>query len=76
MGYVDVGSNGNVKQVEKAVTRMCVTQGVEAPIASVDGMPVMRVNKIVTFEFGEIGIKVRDVKTNEVSWIALVNRVT
>lgn len=67
LGYVDVGSNGNVKQVEKAVTRMCITQGVEASIASMDGMAVTKVNKIVTFEFGEIGIKVKDVQTNEVS---------
>lgn len=67
MGYVDVGSIGNVKQVEKAVTTMCVTQGMEGPVSSVDGMAVTRVSKIVTFEFGEIGIKVKDVQTKEVN---------
>ncbi|XP_018578539.1 uncharacterized protein LOC108916731 [Anoplophora glabripennis] len=66
LGYVDVGSIGNVKQVEKAVTRICVTKGLQAPISSVDGMPVTRVDKIVTFEFGEIGIKVKDIQTKEI----------
>ncbi|KAJ8915173.1 hypothetical protein NQ315_000426 [Exocentrus adspersus] len=60
LGVVDVGSVGNVKQVEKAVTRMSATPPVE------DDASVTKANKLVTFEFGEIGIKVKEVKTSEV----------
>ncbi|KAJ8926206.1 hypothetical protein NQ314_021444 [Rhamnusium bicolor] len=65
LGFVDVGSVGNVKQVEKAMRNVLQTK-VKENIFSANGMTINRINKNVVFEIGEIGVKIKDVESNEV----------
>ncbi|GJQ72241.1 hypothetical protein Trydic_g3332 [Trypoxylus dichotomus] len=63
MGCVQVGSRGDVKQIDKAVSNFL------APAISMtcdDGFKYERVKKIVLFELGELGIRCVDPLNSEV----------
>ncbi|KAJ8943686.1 hypothetical protein NQ318_015175 [Aromia moschata] len=72
LGFVDVGSSGSVKQVEKAMKSMLWSKKKEGASVAY-GLTVNRIDKKVTFEIGEIGVKVRDADTNEVNKVQEAN---
>lgn len=64
MGCVQVGSRGDVKQIDKAVSNFL------APAISLtcdDGFLYEKVKKIVSFELGELGVRCVDPISSEVN---------
>ncbi|KAJ8984673.1 hypothetical protein NQ317_015764 [Molorchus minor] len=65
LGFVNVGSSGSVRQVERALKSVLWSKESKSTFEAF-GMTVNRLDKKVNFEIGEIGVKIRDVQSNEV----------